>query len=379
MSTPDLTQYVDLRIYDKDPTDILNSAIVDLKSRLPEWTPREDNTEVMLLQALAVEVADSVFAINRLPNSIITALLKLYGIERDGGAFASCMVSIEVVNSMGYTVPANTRISLHAQQGYGSIVMETTNTLVIPEGYTNGNVPVQAVIVSDAANGVPTGTRFDVLDNAYYINSVVSASPILGGRLEETDKKWFDRGVQRFGRLTDTLVVPRHFELAALELPEVTRARALDNYNADAGSGSVGDHPGHLTLALYGNSGPMSAEEKLAVIDSFTERKYAALILHTVDPVITTVNVNLIVKPNPGYTNARAIDATSEALRQWLNTDTWNWKGTVYTNELIGVVSELPEVDYVTQLVEPAADVALNGAAPLAMLGTVNVAIALEA
>lgn len=377
-STPDLTQYIDLRPYDKDPTDILASAVEELKSRMPEWQPREDNTEVMLMQALALEVAEAVFAINRLPSSIITGLLKLYGIDRDQGAFAKTQAEFTVTNAMGYNIPKNTRLLLPATQGFGTAVFETTHALVIPPGYTRGSIPIEATTVTDAVNGVPAGARLEVLDNAYYIESVFTTHEVTGGRLEETDQEWFNRGVQRFGRLTDTLVVPRHFELAALERPEVKRARALDNYNADAGSGAIGDHPGHLTLALYGDSSPLLAEEKLAVLDSFAQRKYAGLILHTVDPVITTVDVNMIVKPNPGYTNARVVDAVSEAMRNWLNTDNWQWKGTVYVNEIIGLVSELPEVDYVTQLIEPAADLLLYGAAPLAKLGSIAVQLTLE-
>lgn len=140
--------------------------------------------------------------------------------------------------------------------------------------------------------------------------------------------------------------------------------------------GVIGEHPGHLTLALYGDGGIMLAEEKQDVIDSFATRKFAPLILHTVDPVITTLDVNIRVKPNVDYTNERVVDAVSTALRDWLDTDVWQWKGTVYYNELIGIVSELPEVDYVTQLVTPAADVQLQGAAPLADLGNVIVQIA---
>lgn len=372
-SAPDLTPYVDLRVYDKDPTDILNTALEELKSFWPDWTPNETNTEVVLLQALALAVSESVFAINRLPNAIIVALLKLYGIDRDAGAFATCMIQFDAVNGMGYTIPAGTRIALPQQQGFGSLVMETMNGLAIPQGTTSGTVSARATTVTDAANGVPPATRFEVLDNLYFINSAVNTTMIVGGRTEESDKDWFDRGVQRFGRLTDTLVVPRHFELAAVENPMVNRARALDSYNSDAGSGAVGDHPGHLTMALYGDSSPLSASERQAVIDSFIDRKFAPLILHTVDPIVTTVNVNVTVKPNTGFTSARVVDAVSEALRNFMNTDTWQWKGTVFVNEIIGVVSELPEVDYVTQLTQPAANVILTGAAPLVTLGTINV------
>ncbi|QZE10821.1 baseplate J protein [Gordonia phage ChisanaKitsune] len=377
-STPDISQYVDLRIFDKDPTDILRTAIVELQSRMPEWTPREDNTEVMLLESMAVEVAEAVYAINRLPDSIMTALMRLYGIDRDAGAFASTTIEFQVVNSMGYTIPARTRLFLPPTQGYGAMVFETNADLSIPYGYTSGTVPATATEVNDIANGCPPGTRFEVLDQLNFVSDVVNTEQVLGGRAPESDKDWFNRGVQRFGRLTDTLVVPKHFELAALEDPRVRRARALDNYDPSIPDGSPGDHPGHLTLALYGDSGIMTAEEKQSVIDSFATRKFAPLILHTVDPVITTVNVTIRVKANQGYTNERVVDAVSTKLRDWLDTDVWPWKGTVYYNEIIGLVSELPEVDYVTQLVSPAASFPLNGAAPLADLGTVSVQIATD-
>lgn len=372
-NSPDISQYVDLRLNDKDPTDILRTAMEEFRSLVPDWKPREDNTEVMLMQALAVEVAEAIYAINRLPDAMIVALMRLYGIERDAGAFAQTTIEFEVVNTMGYTIPARTRVLLPPSQGYGSLVFETNANLTIPYGVTKGQIGAVATEVTDIANGVPVNTRFQVLDQSNYINAVKNTATVLGGRHPEGDKEWFSRGVQRFQRLTDTLVVPKHFETAALEDPTVRRARAIDNYNADLGSGVPGDHPGHLTLALYGDGGLMSAAEKNAVIESFTTRKFAPLILHTVDPVVTTVNVNVVVKPNPDYINSAVVDAVNVAVRNWLNTDVWKWKATVYINELIGLISELPEVDYVTQLVSPSANVALSGAAPLATLGTIDV------
>lgn len=375
MSTPDMTPYVDLRVYDKDPIDVFQTALAELQSKLPEWTPREDNTEVMLLEALALEVSESVMAINRLPSAIVIALLRLYGISRDTGTSATATVTFELADTRGYTLPAGTRLLLPQNQGWGSIVLETEVALAVPEGERSGTVAVHSIEFTDVANGVPTGTRLNVLDNAYFVNTATLASPVLNGRKEETDKEWFDRGIQRFGRLTDTLVVPRHFELAATERPEVSRARALDSYNADA-SGAVGDHPGHLTLALYGAGGVLSAQQKADVVAAFQARKFAPLTLHTVDPVVTTVNVDVRVKPNEGYTQDRVSDAVQFAVRKFLNPESWPWKGTLYINELIGVISELPEVDYVTQLVSPSSNLTLNGVAPLAKAGSINVLLA---
>lgn len=377
-SAPDITQYIDLRINDKDPTDILRTGMQEFRSLVPEWNAREDNTEVVLMQALAVEVAEAVYAINRLPNSIMVALMRLYGIERDAGAFAETTIRFDILNNMGGSIPARTRLFLPPQQGYGATVFETLSELTIPYGFNQGTVPARATEVTDTVNGVPPGTPFQVLDSLPFVNNVTNTEIVLGGRRPEADKDWFNRGVQRFGRLTDTLVTAKHFELAALEDPRVRRSRALDNYDPTVVDGQVGDHIGHLTLALFGDGGIMSASEKQDVIDSFATRKFAPLILHTVDPVITTIDVNVRVKPNPDYTNERVVDAVSTAMRDWLNTDTWKWKGTVYYNEIVGLVSQLPEVDYVTQLVNPPADVQLQGAAPLADLGTINVQIATD-
>ena len=124
-NSPDITQYVDLRIYDKDPTDILRTAMEEFRSLVPDWTPREDNTEVMLMQALAVEVAEAIYAINRLPDAMIVALMRLYGIERDAGAFASTSLEFEVVNTMGYTIPARTRVELPATQDSRELYKKT--------------------------------------------------------------------------------------------------------------------------------------------------------------------------------------------------------------------------------------------------------------
>ena len=108
---------------------------------------------------------------------------------------------------------------------------------------TNGNA--EATLPRnrhDIVNGVPPATRFQVLDQLQYVNSVVNTETVLGGRAPESDKDWFNRGVQRFGRLTDTLVTPKHFELAALEDAEAATAARK------AASGALGA-PG--TRAAY--------------------------------------------------------------------------------------------------------------------------------
>ena len=46
MPNPDITQYTNLVIYDKDPQDIVDAALVTLQSRLPEWTPSETTIEL---------------------------------------------------------------------------------------------------------------------------------------------------------------------------------------------------------------------------------------------------------------------------------------------------------------------------------------------
>lgn len=289
MPSPDARAYIDLTILDKDPQTLYEDAETQLQTELPEWVPREGNTEVLLLEAMAAQVAEAVYAINRLPDGIMEALLLLFGIERDSGTPPVANIQFTVVNSLGYTIPAGSEVRLDLSGGLEPILFTTNIDLVIPNGSTTGSVLATGDRFTADANNIPANTALEVLESIIYIESAKLVSITTGGTDPEDDAEYFSRGASRFSRLSETLVLPKHFTAYVLENPSVARATTLDNW--DGSGGAPGDDPGHVTVAVYGNGTTLSTGVKNALQAEMEALATVNLQVHVIDPTITNIAV----------------------------------------------------------------------------------------
>jgi hypothetical protein len=372
--SPDATPYVDLSLFDKDPQDIFTDGLVNLQSYLPEWEPREGHTEVLLMESLALEVAQLVFAINRVPGAILEVLLRLYGVDRDPGAFPAGTATFTFVDDTGHNLPLGTRVAVSVPGLDDSMVFATITNVDVPEGQSDVTVPIVGTVSTAAANGLPATTPVELLDAVVSVEFVELAGPIGGGSGPEEDDEWFARGVNRFARLTETLVLPPHFVSAALERPEVERAFTVDNFDPDSGN-PPGDDAGHVTVAVYGDGAPLTLAQKDAIEADFDTRVLANLAVHVVDPTLTPVAVTVEVVAAAGA-EAATVEANVEAaLTEYLSPSTWGWADTVYRNELISLIDRVDGVERVVAITTPAADMPLTGVAPLATVGALTVTV----
>lgn len=370
-TSPDLTPYVDLRPFDRDVQDVYETAVQNLKTRIPEWnSTREDSIENMLLEAMALEVAESIMAINRLPGAIVVALMKMYGVERSEGNAAKTSVKFRAVDSFGYTVPGGTRFAVDVEDEDDPLIFVTDNPVVIPNGSMEAEITATAVTFTDAANEIPAGTIVTVIDSITFLETATLASPVVGGSGPESDEQWFSRGVQRLRRLVDTLVVPEHFRAAALENSLVQKVKVLDLYNPSGNP--VTPAPGNVTLVVYGPSRVLTAAEREALRSGLQERSIASLGVHVIDPTIVPVNVTTSVKPFAGYSTTEVQNAVSAAIASYLSPLNWDWSKQVRVNELIALVSNVPMVDYVETLTMTGGSAA---ATALPVAGTLNVTV----
>lgn len=374
MPSPDLTPYVDLRVYDRDPQDIFDSAITSLQVALPNWVPREGNTEVLLLEALAQQVAEAAYAINRLPDGVVEVVLQLYGIERSVGVAPTAQVRFATVAAQGYVVPAGTAVRLPAAASATLVTFTTDTDLAVPSGSFTGVVAATGDSFTSAANGQPAGLVLDVLDSLLYVESATLAADVTGGVDPEDDDMYLTRGTQRFGRLSETLVLPAHFVSAALEESYVVRAYAVDNYDPGQ-AGAPGSAPGHLTLAVYGEGAPVSAAQRQELLDKLRPLTFGPLTVHIIDPVVTVQDVAVTVRRSPSFSDADVVTSVNVALGTLLSTGTWGWANSVRRNDIISVVGAADGVDYVVAVTTPAADVALPGAANLVRAGAITVSV----
>lgn len=373
MASPDVTQYVDLTIFDRDVQSLYDAAVAQLQVELPDWVPREGNTEVLTLSALSLLVAESVFALNRLPGSITEILLKLFDVVRDIGAQPVANLTFTMANNAGYTVPAGVRSRINLPGGIEPVIFTTTIDLVIPNGSTSGTVSAVGDQYTDAANNTIPGTLLDYLESTLYVDSVSLAAITTSGRGQETDNDYFTRGLAQFQRLTSTLAIPSQFVSFVLENPVVHRAFVIDNFNAPGGT--PGSDGGHVTVVVYGNGALLSGGDKTALLNSMTPLALSNLAIHVTDPTVTNINVTATVHAVAGFDHTTVQNSVIAALQAYLNPNSWDWSGTVRRNELIALMSNVEGVDYVTSITTPASDVSLSGNGTLANAGTLTITV----
>lgn len=375
--SPDLTPYVDLQLRDLDPQDVFETALVRMRMLLADFDPREGQIEIVLLEAIAQQIAELIFAVNRLPDSIFESLLTFYDIRRDYGEQPLANLRFDVATDQGMTVPGGTVAVLNLESGgLEPIQFTTMEDLVIPTGQTFGVVLAQGDRYTDEANGRAVGTMLELRDAITYVDYVKLSSEPTGGRNTEEDPEYFDRAAQRLQRLVSTLVLPGHFTAAALEMQDVERATTLNNYNPAGdpdNNGPVGDDAGYVTVAVYGPNEFLSAGRKDEIKSALAAQALTNLVINVVDPTITTIDVTADVVLDDNVDPADAIEVIKSELRNYLDPMTWNWNNTIRINSLVSLITNVEGVYFVSNLSVPAANLTLSGVANLTKPGAITI------
>lgn len=372
---PDITAYVDLRPFDLSDQEIFDAAVAAAQLNLPGWIPREGNTEVVLMESFALETAEAIVAVNRLPGAVVAALLLIAGVDKDYGAAPIASATFVMGDTIGHTIPGGTRVYLGLDNGSAVTFIVEPPGLVIAPGDSSGTTSIIGDTFTASANGLLSGRPMVMADPLPFIESVQLATNVADGRDPETDNEWRDRGVARLSRLSDALVLPRHFVAAALERAEVARAVGIDLYNP-LEVGDPGDHPGHMTVAVLGDGGaPLSTEAKNEIEQALEARAVAVLVVHVVDITIELVPVTTQVHLFDGFDEAITLQAVEDAIAAYIDPLFWAWGGTIRHNELVSLIDRVDGVDYVMTVSidgSPTADYVISGPATLPKAGTVT-------
>jgi len=343
---PDLTSYVDLRIFDRTDQEIVEAGLVGVALNLPLWVPREGHTEVAILEGVALELAEAITAVNRLPGAVLETLLQLFAIFKSYGAAPTGLAEVFCADTGGHTIPGGTRLYLPTTDGTGVVTMLVEPPgVTIPPGSSSGVVSLIGDVFTASANGAPVGTVIRMVSPMPFIDQIVLTTAVADGLDPETDSNWRDRGVQRLARLSDALVIPRHFEAAALEDPRVFRVVAVDNN--DPTTTGVGDDPGHITVAVLGDGAALSVAARGEIEAALEAKAIAILDVHVTDIVVVTVTTATTITLADASDPAAVTDAVKQALIGYLNPMTWAYGTTIWRNELISLIDQVPGVDRV--------------------------------
>ena len=369
----DVPELETLRLLDYGTeVDLVEAATTYIQAVMPEWVPRGGNTEVVLLEALAVMLGPEILSVQLLGQRVTEQLVGLMGTVRSEGVEARGRAEFTVTNSAPVQViPAGTRLRLNLDASIETVDLFTTEELqIITSEALTGQVNVIADRIGSLPNGSPSGAPLSVVDNLPFIESAKLAAALLGGADLEGDDVFNGRAAATLARQNSTLVHPPQFQYAALSTVGIGRALTLDNFDPALPEATT---YGHVTVAVAGLAGEaISAELMEALRVDLAEQALASLTLHVIAPTYTPVDIAVTVKALPGWTETQVQESVTAALEAWINPLTWEWDDAATQFEIVTVVGNAAGVREVT--VAPAT-ITLAGVAPLPTLGAVTVTV----
>lgn len=352
MTSPDLPSPIDLLLHDVNEQDLVAAAIASIRTRIPEWVPNEANIEVMIVEAAALLVGQSVYAINQLPRTVLDGLLTLYGVTRKQAVAASGTVLVTMTTSTGgwRTLPAGTAFRVHLDSGITVDLVSEAPTS--SGGSLTFPVSVVATTPGVLGNQIEASSRIDIVDSLSWVEAVAVSGTFTGGTDAETDALFHTRAALFLRRQTLTLVLPDHFLAAAMEVDGVGRATVVDRWNSV--SGNPGDHPGHVTVVVSTLTGSAVSSDTVTDLgDRLRSGALASLTIHIVPPTLLPVTLAVAVVVETGFTSATVLAQVDQAVRSWLSPARWPWGQRLWPNDVIGVVARVPGVRRVGTVTSP--------------------------
>ena len=329
--------------------ELVEAAVERMRVTIPEWVPDVAQTEMVLLESLAIMVGMEVFAANEMPQAMLEQLLQLYGVARSEGEAASAVVEIGVnESSPEHVVPVGTRLRFTLEDTGESFDLLTDEQVTF---YTSQSlverVPVTLEESGASVNGV-SGLSLDVVDPLHFVEYARLVTPLVGGTDPEEDDALWQRGSTVLARQVGTLVLAEHFQYAAMTDPRVARALAMNLRDPERPSEEA---VGHVSVGVLGAAGAVLSEEVMGEVQrSLVEKAMAGLHIHVGAPTLTPVDVVVRVIAD-GQAHVPTVQAAVDAaLRDALSAATGTWSGSIHVGELTARVARVAGVAWVQEL-----------------------------
>lgn len=257
--------YEDLQLND-DPDLLARQMLARQAALQPGWFPHDGSPVTALITTLAERTADTRSLV---PPALAEAFRafgrSVHGLQQIDAVPASTTTAWTLRDNTGHVIPAGTLVA-YRPAGVEPVALRTAQDVTVAAGQSF--VP-DVVVVADepgaAGNGVPPGP-LELLDALSYVLTVVAQSPTTGGVDAETAEQYVGRLADLLTVPTRTPVRPEHFALLARDVPGVTRARGIANYDVDTGTDNV---PACVTIYPLDPSGQPSPPAVRAALLSY--------------------------------------------------------------------------------------------------------------
>jgi len=314
-----------------DAQELMSGAFDYLQSRIPGWEPSEGQLDVWLIEAVSSEAADIGTLVSEVPKSIFRYLGLLMGFPPLQATQAITTSTWYLSDDLGHDIVAGTQVAIvdHAGNEQPFTVL-TTET--VPGGQSisdPGEVVLIATFPGSASNDIGgAGEHAILLDTIPWVDDIILTGPTTGGSDGETDDQYLSRLTMLFQTISPRPILPRDFAILARNVPGVQRAAAIDLYNPV--DNTTGNERMITIVAVDAAGNPVSMSVRTAIqtyLDSMREINFQ---VHTMDPVMTQVDITTSFTVGYGFTNADVVSRVEDALAAYVDPARWG------TTEFVG-------------------------------------------
>lgn len=354
MPSPDISQYVDLTLYDRTPEEVVEDAIAYAQEVLPEFEPKAGSLEDAMLQAGASMTSELIGSINRITPGLVEVMLKLFGVERVSGTQPTGTLTITTVDDAGYTIIAGTRFGYFDNSDIENPVLyafDTVEDLEIANGDTQGTVAIIGTVFEEVPS-LQVGQALQLLTPTASILSGVLASNIDPGEDAESDAVYFSRAIAALNSYSQALALPDQMEQYILShYSDVYRCKAYSRVNQANDDWADPAENGYVTIYVSKAGGAsLTTAAASAIAEDVKSKSIAGLTLDCKAPALVTVPILVSVTVKSGYTALSVQENILAALNQYIHPDYWGWGEKIYYNEVISLIDQVEGVDRVTSL-----------------------------
>lgn len=211
----DFSEYVNLKIFDKEPGDIYLDSIQLAQLVLPEFNLRIGTPEDAIFQAAAYMSALNIAAINRLPDRLMSGIMNMLGFQRQEAISAEVDVTITLNTYDGGTLPLGTVFSYEAlfEDELQEFAFVTTSALEFDptDLETSSAYPtVSTTLVALAGGVIPPigdGVELNIISAGTGVYSCITNTPsnFANGVNADRDEEYLSKSVTYLRSLSSAL------------------------------------------------------------------------------------------------------------------------------------------------------------------------------
>jgi hypothetical protein len=301
-----------------DPNQLAQDAYTFLQSVISGWTPADGNLDVWLIQALAATAGELAETASTIADEIyIDFGTQIMGIQPLAGTSATVSARVilqDPAPTGGYVLPVTTEFQVLDVNG-GAWTFVPSAPVTVAAGATQADFIGVSETVGTVANGILPQVSSLVQSNLI-LQEIDTLTTSTGGVDSENASHYLNRLSAELKLMGPRPILPNDFSQMALNVPGISYAMALDEY--DPSNPTVSTER-FVTVVCFGPDGQAAASTDIANCQTYLDSlREVTFVVRCVPPTETPINVVYDVEALGGWDPVGVKASIDGNLTAWL-------------------------------------------------------------